>query len=283
MPRILSRMRSPTTSRSNCAKDNKTFRVRRPIEVVVLNCCVTETKDAPLASRIYDLGKIGERAGQPVDLGDDQVSTRPATISSSNCCSAGRSPAHRSGCTRPPAHAKKPGTRPMCPRNPLSDHGQRAIALSVVFKAVLAYEDGMGVPAPLPNQGRTGLQHDARKEGTSAFLELSCQDLEAALQRPAQAAIGALLQLIGEPPDHQIATEPLRRFSAMKLAPGDAQVMRRSINHLGNLAIYLGAVCTARSVVRVAAPSETGRRPARARASRRIVGWRGHALAGSMR
>src|ERR1700758_552820 len=72
---ILSRMRSPMTSRSNCAKDNKTFRVKRPIEVVVLNCCVTETKDAPLASRIYDLGKIGERAGQPVDLGDDQVST----------------------------------------------------------------------------------------------------------------------------------------------------------------------------------------------------------------
>ena len=70
MPRILSRMRSPTTSRSSCAKDNKTFRVRRPIEVVVLNCCVTETKDALLASRIYDLGKIGERAGQPVDLVD---------------------------------------------------------------------------------------------------------------------------------------------------------------------------------------------------------------------
>jgi hypothetical protein len=29
-----------------------TLRVKRPIEVVVLNCCVTETKDAPLASRI---------------------------------------------------------------------------------------------------------------------------------------------------------------------------------------------------------------------------------------
>jgi hypothetical protein len=77
MPPILSRMRSPTTSRSNCAKDNKTFRVRRPIEVVVLHCCVTETKDAPLASRIYDLGKIGERAGQPVDLGDDQCRPVP--------------------------------------------------------------------------------------------------------------------------------------------------------------------------------------------------------------
>jgi hypothetical protein len=74
MPRILSRMRSPMTSRLNCAKDNKTFNIRRPIEVVVLNCCVAETKERtpPLASRIYDLGKIGERAGQPIDLGDDQ-------------------------------------------------------------------------------------------------------------------------------------------------------------------------------------------------------------------
>jgi hypothetical protein len=49
---ILSRMRSPMTSRSNCAKDNRTLRVKRPIGVVVLNCCVTETKEAPLVPRI---------------------------------------------------------------------------------------------------------------------------------------------------------------------------------------------------------------------------------------
>jgi hypothetical protein len=30
-------MRSPVTSRSNCAKDSSTLRVRRPILVVVLN------------------------------------------------------------------------------------------------------------------------------------------------------------------------------------------------------------------------------------------------------
>jgi hypothetical protein len=42
---ILSRMRSAVTSRSNWAKDNRTLRVSRPIEVVVLNCWVTETKD----------------------------------------------------------------------------------------------------------------------------------------------------------------------------------------------------------------------------------------------
>src|SRR2546430_14288638 len=69
---ILSRMRSPMTSRSNCAKDNKTLRVKRPIEVVVLNCCVTETKQGtPGIEDLDDLGKIGERAGQPVDLVDN--------------------------------------------------------------------------------------------------------------------------------------------------------------------------------------------------------------------
>src|SRR4029453_2249872 len=43
-------MRSPVTSRSNWAKDSSTFSMRRPIEVVVLNCWVTETNDTPWAS-----------------------------------------------------------------------------------------------------------------------------------------------------------------------------------------------------------------------------------------
>jgi hypothetical protein len=69
---ILSRMRSPMTSRSNCAKDNRTLRVKRPIEVVVLNCCVTDNEGgAPRIEDLDDLGKIGERAGQPVDLVDN--------------------------------------------------------------------------------------------------------------------------------------------------------------------------------------------------------------------
>src|SRR5229473_986476 len=47
---ILSRMRSPVTSRSNWANDSSTFRVSRPIELVVLNCWVTETNDTAWAS-----------------------------------------------------------------------------------------------------------------------------------------------------------------------------------------------------------------------------------------
>ena len=46
--------------------------VSRPIEVVVLNCWVTDTNEASWRIEDVDnLGEIGERAGQPVDLVDD--------------------------------------------------------------------------------------------------------------------------------------------------------------------------------------------------------------------
>ena len=47
---ILSRIRSAVTSRSNLAKESRTFSVSRPMLEAVLNCWVTETKDAPVAS-----------------------------------------------------------------------------------------------------------------------------------------------------------------------------------------------------------------------------------------
>src|SRR3979409_2443952 len=46
-------MRSEVTSRSNWAKDSSTLRVSRPMEVVVLNCWVTETKETPWASNSW--------------------------------------------------------------------------------------------------------------------------------------------------------------------------------------------------------------------------------------
>ena len=42
---ILSRVRSEMISRSNCANDSRMFSVSRPIDCVVLNCCVTETNE----------------------------------------------------------------------------------------------------------------------------------------------------------------------------------------------------------------------------------------------
>src|ERR1700687_2912590 len=45
----LSRTRAEDSSRSNWAKDNRTFRVSRPIDVVVLNCWVTATNEIDFA------------------------------------------------------------------------------------------------------------------------------------------------------------------------------------------------------------------------------------------
>src|SRR5437899_1498443 len=100
--------------------------------------------------------------------------------------------------------------------NPLGNHRQRPIALALVLEPILADEDGMGASAPLPHQGRAGLQHDARVEKTSSFLEVARQNLQAALKRAACAPMGALLQLVSEPPDDQITTEAHRRSRVMQ-------------------------------------------------------------------
>src|SRR5215472_7060845 len=103
--------------------------------------------------------------------------------------------------------AKKPWARPMRSGNPLSDHRQRAIVLALILEPVLANEDGMGVSAPVPDQSRAGLQHDTGIAANAGFLRAYGQLLQAAPQRPTRPAMGALLQLIGEGSDQQIATE----------------------------------------------------------------------------
>src|SRR5580700_9622127 len=138
--------------------------------------------------------------------------------------------------------AFEPGTRPMCPGDPLGNHRQRPIAVSLVFEPVLAHEDGMGVPAPLPHQGCAGLQRSAGVERTSAFLELSRQNLQAALQGGGPAAMGTLLQLIGEPPDDQIATEAQRRADVMQSPPPTPQLLCRQTGQPGDFAIKISQV-----------------------------------------
>ena len=107
----------------------------------------------------------------------------------------------------------------------------------------------MGVPAPLPHQGRAGLQYSAGIERTSAFLELSCENLQAALQGPARAAVSALLQLIGEPPDDQIATEPQGWSGVMQCSPNTPQLLCRPIDQSGNLATKLRQVRASQPVL----------------------------------
>src|SRR5438309_5568579 len=169
----------------------------------------------------------------------------------------------------------------MCPGNLLGDHGQRAIAPAVIFEPVLAYEDGMGVSAPPPHQARAGLQHAAGVERTSALLELSRQNPQAAQQGAAGAAMGALLQLIGEPPDDQIATEARRRSAVVQPPPGMPQLLGRAIDQPGDFDTNLGHVLVVKPVPSGVVWTETGERLARTLASRSIVNWRFHWLAGS--
>ncbi len=69
---ILSRMRSLVTSRSNCAKERRTFSVSLPMLDVVLKDWVTETKETSCSSKSFDeLGEVGKGTGEPVDLVDD--------------------------------------------------------------------------------------------------------------------------------------------------------------------------------------------------------------------
>jgi hypothetical protein len=64
---ILSRIRSPVTSRSNCAKDSRTFSISLPIEVVVLNCWVTETNDATPLEYFNHFREVRQAAGESIN------------------------------------------------------------------------------------------------------------------------------------------------------------------------------------------------------------------------
>src|SRR6202022_1558003 len=167
----------------------------------------------------------------------------------------------------------------MCPGDPLGNHRQRPIAVSLVFEPVLAHEDGMGLTAPLPHQGRAGLQRSAGVERTNAFLELSRQNLQTALQGAARAAIGALLQLIGEPPDDQIATEAQRRSGVIKYPPDTPQLLCGLTDQSGDFAIKFCQRHTSQPVL--PAVVCTAGRLARALGSRSVVEWGFHGLAGS--
>jgi hypothetical protein len=59
----------------------------------------------------------------------------------------------------------------------------------------------------------------------------------------------ALLQLIGEPPHDQITTEAQWRSSVMQCPPSTPQLCCRPIDQSGNLAIKLGQVRVAQSVL----------------------------------
>jgi hypothetical protein len=92
------------------------------------------------------------------------------------------------------------------------------------------------------------------KTGTtkSTFLELSGQGPEASPQRGARTAMGALLQLIGEGSDQQIATEAQRWPGAMQIARGKPQIVVVSgTSFFAGVSMSGGAesLCRPRSIV----------------------------------
>ena len=96
----LSRMRSPMTSRSNCAKESRMLRVSRPIEVVVLKCCVTLTKVTLWRSNTSTsfAKSVSERL-RAVDLVDDDDVDQPGLD------------VHAAGASAPAAPACRPRSR----------------------------------------------------------------------------------------------------------------------------------------------------------------------------
>jgi hypothetical protein len=105
--------------------------------------------------------------------------------------------------------------------------------------------------------------------------------LQTALQGSARAAVGALLQLIGETPDDQIATEPQRRSGVIKCPPDTPQLLYRLTGQPGDFAIKLSQVPISKSVFLAIVGSETRGSLARVLASRSVVEWGFHGLAGS--
>jgi hypothetical protein len=135
----------------------------------------------------------------------------------------------------------------------------------------------MGVSTPLPHQGRAGLHHNVGIEGTSAFLEVCRQSPKAALLCAARAPMGALLQLIGEPPDDQIATEAQGRSGVMQCPPRTPQLLCRLTDQPGDFYQRQALQPLLPAVV----GTETAGRLARGLASRSVVNWRFHRFAGS--
>ena len=93
--------------------------------------------------------------------------------------------------------------------------------------------------------------------------------------------MGAPLQLISQPPDHQIATEAQGGSSVMQCPPGTPQLLCRPIDQPDYFAIKPDQVRVSKPVLPGTVWIEIGGRLARVLASRSVVDWGFHRLAGS--
>src|ERR1700693_101329 len=88
--------------------------------------------------------------------------------------------------------------------------------------------------------------------------------------------MGTLLQLIGQTPDDQIATETQRRADVMQSPPRTPQLLCRLTDQLSDFVINLCQCQTSQPVLPAVVCTE---RLARVLASRSVVEWGFHGLA----
>src|SRR5262249_4194118 len=96
------------------------------------------------------------------------------------------------------------------------DLRERAIVLPAILEALIQNQPAMGLAAPLAHQFRTTPQRSAWCQRPFALgVERLRQRLELPQGGLAQATEGALLQLVGDGADQEIAAEPLGRKRAV--------------------------------------------------------------------
>ena len=107
----------------------------------------------------------------------------------------------------------------------LRDLTERGIGFSDIFETVLRHDDRVCPSAPFPHKPRpwpgawTGIRSNA-----SVRLQFVGQRYEFPLSRFTEAAIGKLLQAIGDSADKQVATKP-RWVISIKAPPFVAELL----------------------------------------------------------
>src|SRR4051794_19865811 len=92
---------------------------------------------------------------------------------------------------------EKARPRPMRAGDPPRDLGQGAVALAVILKAIIEYDDPMRAPAPLAKQSCAGFEQQSRREGAGSIrLQFFGHPAQPALYGGSEPAMGSLLQLV---------------------------------------------------------------------------------------
>src|SRR5271157_2799848 len=103
----------------------------------------------------------------------------------------------------------RPG--PLGAGNVARDLGQGSVELTLELEAVLGDADRVGSPMPFSNETRAGFDLGPwRRRNRSARFELRGQGHQSAPRHFGRAAMGGLLQPVGNGPNHNIAAQPWR-------------------------------------------------------------------------